>query len=160
MELATSTEISVMDRTKIQAQILLPLIRRLRKEIGEKRTSEILRDALGEAVREVVEAEAQQLEGTPREKFEAMMLRSAAENGPQIEMETLQATPDALEFNVHACKYAELFARLGEPELGEMLLCAADYPAAAVGAPDVQFSRGQTLMRGATHCDFRYRIKR
>lgn len=160
MELTTSTDISVMDRAKIQARVLLPLIRTLREEIGEERASEILRGALDEASREQIQAEAQQLEGTPREKFEAMMRRSGAANAAQIEMEMLEATPETLDFNVHSCKYAELFAALGEPELGAMLLCAGDFHMAAVGGPDVQFSRSQTLMQGATHCDFRFRVKR
>jgi hypothetical protein len=160
MELTTSADISVMDRVKIQAQILLPLVRRLREEIGEERTNEILSGALDEAAGERIRADAQELEGTPREKFEAMLRRSAAVNAPQLEMEMLEATPDTLKFNVHACKYADLFTALGEPELGAMLLCAGDFHMAAVGAPDVQFSRSQTLMQGATHCDFCYRIKR
>jgi len=48
MELTTSADISVMDRGKIQAQVLLPLVRALREEIGEERTNEVLRRALGE----------------------------------------------------------------------------------------------------------------
>jgi len=160
MELMTSADISVMDRAKIQAQVLLPLIRALREEIGEERTSEILRSALDEASREQIQAEAQQLEGTPLEKFEAMMRRSGADNVSQIEMEMLETTPETLAFNVRACKYAELFTALGEPELGAMLLCAGDFHVAAVAGPDVQFSRSQTLMQGATHCDFCYRVKR
>ena len=102
MELTPSADISVMDRAKIQAQVLLPLIRALREEIGEERTSELLRGALDEAAREQVRAEAQQLEGTPLEKFEAMMLRSGAENVAQLEMEMLEATPETLRFNVRA----------------------------------------------------------
>jgi hypothetical protein len=160
MELTTSADISVMDRAKIQAQVLLPLVRALREEIGEEHTNEILLGALDEAVRERIQAEAQQLEGTPLEKFEAMMRRSGAANAPQLEMEMLEATPETLRFNVHSCKYAEFFTALGEPELGAMLLCAGDFPMAAVGGPGVQFTRSRTLMQGETHCDFCYRIKR
>ena len=58
MELTISADVSVMDRAKVQAQVLLPLIRTLREEIGEERTSEILRSALDEASREQVQAEA------------------------------------------------------------------------------------------------------
>ena len=88
------------------------------------------------------------------------MRRSASDNAPQLEMEMLEATPETLRFDVHSCKYAELFRALGERELGAMLLCAGDFPVAEVGGPDVQFTRSQTLMQGATHCDFCYRIKR
>jgi hypothetical protein len=89
-----------------------------------------------------------------------MMRQSGAANAAQLEIEILEATPETLEFNVHSCKYAELFTALGEPELGAMLLCAGDFHVAAVGGSDVQFSRSQTLMQGATHCDFCYRVKR
>jgi hypothetical protein len=160
MELRTSGEISVMDRGKIQAQVLLPLIRALRAEIGEERTTEILRSALDEAARERVQDEAEQLEGTPLEKFEAMMRRAGRDNAPLLEMEMLEATPETLRFDVHSCKYAELFTALGEPELGAMLHCASDFPVAEVGGPAVEFTRSQTLMQGGTHCDFCYRVKR
>ena len=160
MELTTSADISVMDRGKIQAQVLLHLVRALREEIGEERTNEILRRALDEAARGRIQAEAQQLEGTPLEKFEAMMRRSGAANAAQLEMEMLEATPETLRFNVHSCKYAEFFKALGEPELGAMLHCAEDFPMAEVGGPDVLFTRSQTVMQGDTHCDFCYRIKR
>ena len=160
MELTTGADISVMDRGKIQAQVLLPLVRALREEIGEERTNEILRRALDEAARERIRDEAQQLEGTPLEKFETMMRRAGADNAPKLEMEMLEATPQTLRFNVHSCKYAELFTALGEPELGAMLHCAADFPMAEVGGAAVEFTRSQTLMQGETHCDFCYRIKR
>jgi hypothetical protein len=39
-----------------------------------------------------------------------------------------------------------------------MLLCDGDAYVAEVGGPAVEFSRSQTLMQGASHCDFCYRI--
>lgn len=54
----------------------------------------------------------------------------------------------------------EFFKALGEPELGRFLLCDLDFDIAEVGAPDVQFTRTQTIMAGAPYCDFRYRLNR
>ncbi len=77
-----SEEISVMDRAKAQAEVLLPLARVLRREIGEERTREIMRGAIHEAIRGRVRAQAEKLPGTPREKFDALMQNSANSNGP------------------------------------------------------------------------------
>ncbi len=160
MKLATSEDISTMDYAKIQARVLLPLARALREELGEERTRELLRAALEEASRERIRDQAEQLEGSPLEKFEAMMSRSAQVNGPQLELEVREMKPELMQFDVKRCKYAELFQDLGESELGAMLLCAGDAYVAEVGGPAVEFSRSQTLMQGASHCDFCYRIER
>jgi hypothetical protein len=160
MRLGISEDISTMDQVKIQAQILLPLARALRQEIGEGRTRELLRAAIEEAFRERIRDEAEQLEGSPLEKFQAMMGRSARVNGPQLELEVREMKPERMEFDVKRCRYAELFQSLGETEIGAMLLCAGDAYLAEVAGPAVEFTRSQTLMQGGSHCDFCYRIQR
>jgi hypothetical protein len=159
MDLHTSEDVSVMDRARTQAQVLLPLARALRAEIGEERTREIMRDAIHESIRTRVRAQAEKLTGTPREKFQAMMRNSAEDNGPMLDLEMLDLSPETIRFDVKSCMYADLFKSLGETELGAMLLCDSDAYVAKIGAPDVAFERSQTIMQGATHCDFCYRIK-
>lgn len=160
MTLEISEDITTMDTVKIQAQVLLPLARALRKEIGEERTRELLRSAIEEASRERISGQAEQVEGSPLEKFQAMMSRSAAVNGPQLELEVREMKPERMEFDVKRCRYAELFQSLGETEVGAMLLCDGDAYMAEVAGPTVEFSRSQTLMEGGSHCDFCYRIDR
>ncbi len=160
MRLATSEDITTMDYVKIQAQVLLPLARALRKEIGEQRTRELLQAAIEEASRERIRDQAAQFEGSPLEKFEAMMNRSAAVNGPQLELEVHELNPELMQFDVKGCKYAELFQELGETEVGAMLLCDGDAYVAEVGGPAVEFSRSQTLMEGGSQCKFCYRVDR
>jgi methionine synthase II (cobalamin-independent) len=158
MKLATSEDITTSDRVKIQARVLLPLARALREEIGEERTRELMRAAIEEALRQSTREEAGQLEGSPLEKFQAMMNHSAKDNGPQLELEMHEMNPERVRFDVVRCRYAELFQSLGETELGAMLLCDGDAYVAEVGGPAVEFSRSHTLMQGASHCDFCYRI--
>ena len=160
MKLTASEDISTMDEVKIQAQVLLPLARALREEIGEQRTRELLSAAIEEASRERIRDQTEQLEGSPLEKFQAMMGRSARVNGPQLELEVREMTPELMQFDVKSCKYAELFQALGETEIGAMLLCDGDAYVAEVAGPAVEFSRSQTLMQGASLCDFCYRIDR
>ena len=62
-------------------------------------------------------------------------------------------------FDVTRCRYAEMYRALGIPELGTVLSCNRDAALIEGFNPDVTFVRTQTLMHGATHCDFRYRRK-
>jgi hypothetical protein len=58
---------------------------------------------------------------------------------------------------VTRCRYAEFYKELGEPELGFLLVCTADFAVADGFGGDVKLTRTQTIMQGAPHCDFRYR---
>ncbi|MCP4006825.1 MAG: L-2-amino-thiazoline-4-carboxylic acid hydrolase [bacterium] len=160
MELATSADITTMDYVKIQAQVLLPLARALREEIGEERTRELLQAAIEEVSRARIRDQAEQLGGSPLERFRSMMSRSASVNGPQLEMEFREVGPESMQFDVKRCKYAELFQALGETEIGTMLLCDGDAYVAEIGGAAVEFQRSQTIMEGGSHCDFCYRINR
>jgi len=79
--------------------------------------------------------------------------------GTDIDMQMLKAEPDAMEFNVIGCRYADFFRELGEPELGAVLLCEADNHVVDAAGPDVELTRTQTIMKGGSYCDFRYRMK-
>jgi hypothetical protein len=76
-----------------------------------------------------------------------------------LEIDVIEQTEDAFSFNVTRCRYAELYEKLGIRELGSALSCARDYALIEGFNPDVSLKRTQTIMEGATHCDFRYCLK-
>ena len=78
--------------------------------------------------------------------------------GGALDYEVVKKTADAYEVNVTRCRYAEFYKELGTPELGFLLTCSADYSLAEGYGPDVQLTRTQTIMEGASHCDFRYAL--
>ena len=63
---------------------------------------------------------------------------------------------DTYQMDVTGCRYAQFYKALGEPELGFLLVCSLDFPFAEGFDPDVKLTRTQTIMQGASHCDFRY----
>ena len=67
---------------------------------------------------------------------------------------------EAYEINVTRCRYAQFYKELGAPELGFLLVCSADFPMAEGFGPDVKLTRTQTIMQGASYCDFRYALKK
>jgi L-2-amino-thiazoline-4-carboxylic acid hydrolase-like protein len=83
--------------------------------------------------------------------------RFAAGDGSDYEVIT--QAPDAFEMNVTGCRYATFYNEIGAPELGFLLTCSADF-LMAEGFGTVQLTRTQTIMQGASHCDFRYSLKR
>jgi len=62
------------------------------------------------------------------------------------------------DLNVTRCRYAQLFRQLGEAELGAILVCEADDHIANLSAPAVKLTRTVTMMKGGTHCPFRYKF--
>jgi len=97
--------------------------------------------------------------GTPVEKWQAINEHFGPRIGTDIDQDVLRQKPDAVEFNIIGCRYADFFHALDEPELGAILLCEADDHIVEVGSPDVELKRTQTIMMGAKYCDFRYHIK-
>jgi len=97
--------------------------------------------------------------GSPREKWASVSAATMRRIGSDIDIEWVKQDANEIEFNVIGCRYADLFRQLGEPELGSILLCEGDIHVAELGAPEVQFTRTQTIMQGAEYCDFHYRMK-
>jgi len=76
--------------------------------------------------------------------------------GSAIDTKVRAQSADAYEIDVTGCRYAQFYKELGEPELGFLLVCGSDFPFAEGFGPDIKLTRTQTIMQGASHCDFRY----
>lgn len=62
-------------------------------------------------------------------------------------------------FNVTRCGYAEMYREMGLGEIGHLLSCNRDGSFCDGYDPRIRLTRTQTLMEGASHCDFRYRFE-
>ena len=152
----TRSDVPLIDRVRIQAEVLVPLVRELRIELGEPRAHELLRRTLGPMFRGAGE---RFFDEAGRQTFEAMQAHGAeSAAGDAVAFETRE-TEDGFEADVTRCQYAALFQELGEPELGFLFVCSSDY-GIYEAFPDVELERTQTIMQGASHCDFRYRFAR
>ena len=152
-------DIPVIEQVKIQARLLVPLVKTLQAELGEERANTIIRKALGDMFRELGEKwwQAQRAPNLGA-NMAAAFERFAA--GGALDYDVLKQSPDAYEVNVTGCRYAQFYKELGVPELGFLLVCSLDFPMAEGFGSDVELTRTQTIMQGATHCDFRYtRVK-
>ncbi len=151
--------ISIIEQAKIQAQILVPLVKALQAELGEERANSLVRTALGDTYRRYGEAFRQTKNqdnlGTIMASAFATYAREDA-----LDYRVIEQSLDAFEFDVVGCRYAEFYKELGEPDLGFLLVCCADFPVAEGIGPEIELTRTQTIMQGASHCDFRYKRRK
>ena len=151
--------VSVIEQAKIQAQVLVPLVKALQAELGEARANALVRRTLGERYRRYGEQwwrrhGSQDLGRAMAGAFDAFAA------GGALDYDVIKQTPDAFEVNVTGCRYAQFYQAMGVPELGFLLTCSADFSLAEGYGAGVQLTRTQTLMQGASHCDFRYALKK
>jgi L-2-amino-thiazoline-4-carboxylic acid hydrolase len=151
-------EISLLDKTRIQAQILVPLLRALRAELGKDKADALVKHALRDWSRQLFAAIGDEIEGSPRRKWATVQSAWTEASVREVEFEMRRHDKQVLEFDVTRCRFAEFFRALGEPELGALLICEADFDIAAVGGREVGLERAQTIMSGAPSCTFRYKF--
>lgn len=153
--------ISKMDELKAEVQVLLPVLKAAREELGEAQANEIILGALRTWCRERFKQVGAHLPGSPKEKwdnYEKLNMARMREN--DLEFEMLKFDETAVEYNVKRCIFADFFRELGETELGLVLSCDQDYYVTdEIGFPDIEYKRTQTLMEGDTFCDIRWAIK-
>src|SRR5471030_681962 len=149
-------DISLLDKTRIQAQVLVPVMRALRAELGREKADAIVTKALRDWSSQVFAAIGAGIEGPPGRKFAKMDKALAEATLQEVSVDMLRRDKEAVEFDITSCRFADFFRSLNEPELGALLVCSTDIDAA--GGGDVSFSRSQTLMQGAPSCTFRYKF--
>ena len=148
--------ISTIEQAKIQAQVLVPLVKALQAELGEERANAGVRKALGAIYRRLGEQWWRAKDSTHVGESMARAFTAFAK-GDALDYGVRAQSQDAYEIDVTACRYAQFYKELGEPELGFLLVCSLDFPFAEGFGADVELTRTQTIMQGASHCDFRYR---
>ena len=151
-------KISLLDKTRIQAQVLVPVLRALRAELGKDKADAVVKQALRDWSKQLFAALGDGIEGSPRRKWATIQSVWGEVSGREVEVEILRHDREALDMDVTRCRFAEFFRELGEPELGALLICEADFDIASAGDGAVSLERAQTIMQGAPSCTFRYRF--
>ena len=152
-------DITMLDKVKIQAQVLVPVMRALRAELGRDKADALVKGALRDWSKGLFAEIGKDIEGSPYRKFATMNTALADVTMREVSFDMHRRDKQALEFDITSCRFAEFFRALGEPELGALLICHVDADIADAGGDEVNFSRTQTLMQGASCCNFRYKFE-
>jgi hypothetical protein len=146
---------SVIQQAKIQAQVLVPLVKALQAEIGEERARALVQKALGDLYRRYGEAFGRtRKDDNLGDALGTAFIAYARDDA--LDYTVIEQSQDIFELDVTGCRYADFYKELGEPALGFLLVCGADHYVAEGLGPDVKLVRTQTIMQGAGCCDFRY----
>jgi len=149
-------DVPVIEQARIQARVLVPIVKALEGELGAERAHALVRKALGDLYHRHGEEFWRSKTETDLGQRMASAFGTFA-RGDALDYHVLDQSPDAFEIDVDRCRYAEFYRELGEPELGFLLVCSADFPFSEGFGADIELTRTQTIMQGASHCDFRYR---
>jgi hypothetical protein len=149
-------ELGILARRRIEAAIIAPIYDEMRKAIGETKAREILRNAIRRAAVEAgAEMAARAPSGADLESFKSILHLWTKDDALTIEV--LDDASGVLEFNVRRCRYAETYRAMGLGDIGDILSCNRDGAFCEGYDPRIKLTRTQTIMGGASHCDFRYR---
>ena len=151
--------LGILARRKIEAGVIAPIYAEMRAALGEAKAREILKSAIRKAA---IAAGAEMAKQTPGgadlESFKAIQHLWTKDDALTIDV--LANEPGVFDFNVTRCRYAETYRAMGLADIGDLLSCNRDGAFCEGYDPRIGFARTQTIMSGASHCDFRYSAAR
>ena len=151
-------DMPILERRRIEAQILGQVYETIRARSGEEEA----RAVIGEAVSNAAIAHGRELAerlGRPPTLKDFYEIMPAWTKGDALQIDVIAADVEKLDFNVTRCRYAEMYRQMGLGDIGHLLSCNRDGDFCVGYNPDMKLTRTQTIMQGATHCDFRYRME-
>ncbi len=149
--------ISHLQRRKIEGRVLIPFIAACREKFGDDATTELV----VAAIRLLAADDGARWAETYGNSMSSLgrVVEELWAGGGGMEVDLVGQAEERLDFNVTRCKYAEFYKDLGLAELGYLIHCNRDHAMVVGFNRDVELMRTQTIMEGASCCDFRFRKK-
>ncbi len=149
------SDLPILTQRRIEAAFAKGIYAEMKEELGEDQAKRILTNAIVKLARATAAEMARDAPGL--DGFRSIQGRWTAEDA--LRTEIIKSTPTEYHFNVVKCRYAEMYRAMGLAELGAILSCNRDGAFCEGYDPKLKLERTQTLMGGASHCDFRYRYE-
>ena len=154
---AEPSHLTLLERREIEAKIAGPLIRGFIAVMGEQEALKVVRQVITTLAQESGADLAREFGEASLTAFAGCLSRWTA--GGALEITIHEQSSERLSFDVTRCKYAEMYRSLGLADLGGSLSCRRDFALVEGFQPAIELTRTQTLMEGASHCDFRFALK-
>lgn len=152
-------DIPILLRRKIEAMILKHVLDVITDRSGREEAEAVIGAACSKSAIEQGQMLADELGRAPDlTDFAAIQPNWTREDALRIE--PIEMSEEKMDFNVVKCRYAELYQGMGLGDIGHLLSCNRDGDFCIGYNPQIEMTRTQTIMKGASHCDFRYRIKK
>lgn len=155
MSTPASAPIPMLEQRRIEAMILKHVYDTLKASHGIEVAQRTIADAVRSSSIEQAKAFAAKVGGkTSIQTF--VDRQSLWKVGGAMEIEVKEQTETSYIFNVTRCKYAEMYRDMGLGEIGHLLSCQRDATFCEGYDRRLRLKRTQTIMQGASHCDFHY----
>jgi L-2-amino-thiazoline-4-carboxylic acid hydrolase-like protein len=133
---------------------LIPLLKALSGQVGREEFVGMLREAGDTVVRK-------KTAGRPPVVHDLVTFAANMRNVPPIiqhaiEAEIVEQTPEAFEYHVKKCLWANVFRDQDAADIGYSMICYPDYAVASSLNPKLRLIRTKTLMQGDDFCSLRY----
>jgi L-2-amino-thiazoline-4-carboxylic acid hydrolase len=149
--------IPMLERRRIEAAILKHVYDTLKASHGVEVAQKTIADAVRNSSIEQAKEFAAKVGG--KTSMQTFIDRQALwKAGGGMEMEVKEQTTTSYVFNVTRCRYAEMYREMGLAEIGHLLSCQRDATFCEGYDKRLRLTRKQTIMQGASHCDFDYKL--
>ena len=152
-----SDELPILEKRRIEAAILKHVFDVIEARSGRAEAEAVIGEAVQRSAVEQGRYFRDKL-GREPDLLDFNALSALWEAGGALEREVLVASAERLEYNMTRCAYAEMYREMGLEEIGHLLSCNRDGTFCVGYNPKMRLTRNQTIMQGASHCDFRYRM--
>lgn len=148
-------EIGILQRRRIEAEIIKPIYDIMKRELGIEKAKAIIAEAITQAAVDAGKQFAAQ-EPAPTSMQSFVALQYLWEKDNALEINVLENNEQHYDYDVKRCRYAEMYQELGLAEIGFLLSCNRDSQFIKGYAPHITLERPHTIMNGDGFCDFRY----
>ena len=150
------SDLPILTQRRIEAAFAKGIYEEMAATFGADAAKKVITNAVVKMAKSTAAEMAKQAPGgdPTLDSFRAIQPRWTAEDALRIDV--IKSTETEFHFNVTKCRYAEMYRDMGLAELGAVLSCNRDGAFCEGYDPKLKLQRTQTLMGGATHCDFRY----
>ena len=149
----------ILRQRRIEAAFAKGVYEEMKAELGEARAKAILSRAVVKMAKDTAAEMAKEAPGGEPSLEHFIALQPLWTKDDALRIETLRQDEKHYDFNVTRCRYAEMYREMGLADLGAVLSCNRDGAFCEGYHPKMKLERTQTIMGGATHCNFRYTME-
>ena len=148
-------DMAMLERRRIEAMLLRHVYETLKASHG----AEVAAKTIGESVKR---ASIEQGAGMRAEDGHKTSLQTFIDRqelwtrGGALAIDVKEQSATSFAFNVTRCEYARMYREMGLGEIGHLLSCQRDGTFCEGYDQKLKLKRTQTIMQGASHCDFEY----
>ncbi len=148
-------DMAMLERRRIEAMLLRHVYETLKASHG----AEVAAKAIGESVKRASIEQGAQMRAEDANKTSLQTFIDRQElwtRGGALAIDVKEQSAEKFAFNVTRCEYARMYREMGLGEIGHLLSCQRDGTFCEGYDPKLKLKRTQTIMQGASHCDFEY----